>query len=461
MSRIVFWGLIALIVLAPLPMAGNRPAAWTALGLFTGILLVLWAIAATRRRPRGARTADRVLLPAAILFLGALGWLLWQITGPLPADWRPDTLQRAADLLNDPGVGGSGMALDGSAAWHVLLRLLTYGGVFLLAWEFGRSRERAQAILLAVIVAGVGYALYGLVVHLAELRLVLWYPKTAYGDSLTSTFINRNSYATYAGIGLLCALALMFSEWRQRQDRLRHPIGATSSAIPSTRQELALGALALGAAALAAALLLTGSRGGFYALALAILLCLGLLAAIRLLRGRELAGIVALGVAGLAALLLSVGDTLGQRLETGAASVESSRGDLFRPTLEAILQRPLTGYGAGSFQGVFEAVNTGELYRQGYWIDKAHNTYLELALEAGIPAAIAIVLAVLLLAALCGVALVRRRSIRFSLTGVAVSLLVGLHALVDFSLQMPAIAITYAAVLGACAAQSLRRLSTA
>lgn len=461
MSRIVFWGLIALIVLAPLPMASNRPAAWTALGLFTGLLLVLWAIAAARHRPRGARAADRFLLPAAILFLGALGWMLWQITGPLPADWRPDTLQRAANLLNEPGIGGNGIALDGSAAWHVLLRLLTYGGVFLLAWEFGRTRGRAQTILVAVIVAGICYAVYGLIVHLADLRLVLWYPKTAYGDSLTSTFINRNSYATYAGIGLLCVLGLTFSEWRQRNDRDRHGVAPIAAAATSTRQELALGALALGAATLAAALFLTGSRGGFYALALAILLCLGLMAATRLLGGRELAGIAALGVAALAALLFSVGDTLGQRLETGAASLEASRGDLFRPTLEAILQRPLTGYGVGSFQGVFEAVNTGELYRQGYWIDKAHNTYLELALEAGIPAAIAIVLTVLLFAALCGVALVRHRSVRFSLTGVAVSFLVGLHALVDFSLQMPAIAVTYAAVLGACAAQSLRRLSPA
>lgn len=459
MSRIVFWGLIALIVVAPLPLAGNRSAAWSALGLFTGVLLLLWAIAALRRRPRGAARADRFLLPAGVLFLGGLGWMLWQTTGPLPLDWRPQTLQRAAELLNDPKVGGSGIGLDAGAAWHVLLRLLTYGGVFLLAWEFGRNRERAQTVLVAVVGAGFCYALYGLVVHLGKLETILWYPKTAYGDSLTSTFVNRNSYATYAGIGLLCALALMFSQWRQHRDRLR--LAMTARSAPPPRQDLALGALAIAAAVMAAALFLSGSRGGFYALAASVVLCLGLLAVTRLLRGRELVALVGLGAVAMAALLLSVGGTLGQRLETGAASVESARGDLFRPTIEAILQRPLAGYGAGSFQGVFEAVNDGALYRQGYWIDKAHNTYLELALEAGIPAAAAIVAAVLAFAALCAVALLRRKAVRFALAGIAASLMVGLHALVDFSLQMPAVAITYAAILGVCSAQSLRRLSPA
>jgi O-antigen ligase len=108
---------------------------------------------------------------------------------------------------------------------------------------------------------------------------------------------------------------------------------------------------------------------------------------------------------------------------------------------------------------VFEAVNTGELYRQGYSIDKAHNTYLELALEAGIPAAAALVLSVFSFAALCLLALLRRKAVRFALAGLGATVLVGAHALVDFSLQMPAVAITYAALLGVCAAQSLRRLN--
>jgi O-antigen ligase len=183
-----------------------------------------------------------------------------------------------------------------------------------------------------------------------------------------------------------------------------------------------------------------------------------LLALARLLRGWQLAGALGFGAVAAIAILLTVGGGLAGRLGAVSVSVESARGDIFRPTIAAILDRPLAGYGAGSFQGVFERVNTGELYRAGYSIDKAHNTYLELALEAGIPATLAMVSSVAAFAALCVVALVRRKAVRFALAGTAASLMVAIHALVDFSLQMPAVAVTYAALLGVCAAQCLRRL---
>ena len=36
--------------------------------------------------------------------------------------------------------------------------------------------------------------------------MILWFDKLDYVDSLTSSFINRNSYATYAGLGLMATL---------------------------------------------------------------------------------------------------------------------------------------------------------------------------------------------------------------------------------------------------------------
>jgi len=456
MSRIVFWGLVTLVVLSPLPLASNRPLPWSALGLCTGILLVLWSLVAMRRRAHGAKAADRFFVPAALAFLCALGWMLWQSLGPLPTEWQPETMRRAAALLGDRTLS-SGIGLDIGAAWHVLLRLATYGGVFLLAWEFGRTRERAQTMLVAIVIAGVCYATYGLIIQLGQYRMVLWFPKTGY-EGLTSTFINRNSYATYAAIGLLSALALMFSEWRQRADRNRKALSDERS-IPRSTRDLRIGLLALASGLIATALIMTGSRGGFYGLVFTLATCIGLLAIARLLRGRQLLAVVGVGSLAAIAVLLSVGGGLAGRFETGLASVESSRGDIFRPTLDAIRARPLTGYGAGSFQGVYEAVNTGELYRQGYSVDKAHNTYLELALEAGIPATAAMIASILAFAVLCALALLRRKGVRFALAGIAASLMVGFHAIVDFSLQMPAVAVTYAAILGVGAAQSLRRLS--
>jgi hypothetical protein len=68
----------------------------------------------------------------------------------------------------------------------------------------------------------------------------------------------------------------------------------------------------------------------------------------------------------------------------------------------------------------------------------------------------ALFLAILWLALVClrGV-WVRRRNWIYPAIGVAATVLVGAHALVDFSLQIPAVAYTYALIMGVAVAQSL------
>src|SRR5262249_51195607 len=73
----------------------------------------------------------------------------------------------------------------------------------------GRSAERARCMFLALSIAGFLYAGYGFLVEVSGVKLVLWYPKIWYPDSLTATFVNRNNYATYAGLGLIVASGLV------------------------------------------------------------------------------------------------------------------------------------------------------------------------------------------------------------------------------------------------------------
>ncbi|MFC1606252.1 O-antigen ligase domain-containing protein, partial [Pseudomonadota bacterium] len=87
--------------------------------------------------------------------------------------------------------------------------------------------------------------------------------------------------------------------------------------------------------------------------------------------------------------------------------------------------------------------------------DRAHNTWLENAFELGLPAALALFLALIGLALTCLRGVRRRhRDWVFPATGVAASVLVGIHATVDFSLQLPAVAMLYAAIMGVACAQS-------
>ena len=100
--------------------------------------------------------------------------------------------------------------------------------------------------------------------------------------------------------------------------------------------------------------------------------------------------------------------------------------------MEAIRDGPLLGTGYGTFADAFRAYNhpgTGT-----YFLDKAHNTYLQIAMELGWPAAAALYsgLAWLVLGCLRG----QERGV----AGVPRVLLgAGRRApLVDFSLEMPA-----------------------
>jgi O-antigen ligase len=125
---------------------------------------------------------------------------------------------------------------------------------------------------------------------------------------------------------------------------------------------------------------------------------------------------------------------------------------IYDTVLRLITERPYLGYGLGSFPVVF-AQNRPVTVNQ-VW-GEAHNTYLELLLELGIPAALALFSAVvLLLVRLFRGLLERRRARIFPVVALAVSAVVIAHAFVDFSLQIPAITVLWLSLLGAGFAQS-------
>jgi O-antigen ligase len=90
----------------------------------------------------------------------------------------------------------------------------------------------------------------------------------------------------------------------------------------------------------------------------------------------------------------------------------------------------------------------------GRW-EMAHNTYLEVFQGLGLVFGTMLVGSVVLLVVRCtkGAAL-RHESATIPCVAASAAFLVGAHALVDFSLQMQAIALTFMALLGAGVAQS-------
>ncbi|MCP4010653.1 MAG: O-antigen ligase family protein, partial [Proteobacteria bacterium] len=125
---------------------------------------------------------------------------------------------------------------------------------------------------------------------------------------------------------------------------------------------------------------------------------------------------------------------------------------VFKLTIDATRDNPLTGFGYGAFEQGFKTYRNEDVQNL---YDKTHNTYLENAFELGVAAALSLVLSLLGLFLLCLRGVFRRkRNWIYPATGLAATTLVASHALFDFSLQIPAVAITYAAIMGLAVAQS-------
>ncbi len=300
---------LALVVLAPLPFASVDPWAWSVVATAVGALLIAWSVQLTRTRQR-PETGLRRTWPYILGFLAVVGWIAVQASASAPEAWRHPLWNSAANAL---GMNVSGrISLDPQATLSTLTRLLAYGGVFWLALQYGRDAGRARRGVFILCLAGLAYALYGLAIQLSGSGTILWYDKVAYVTDLTSTFVNRNSYATYAGLGLLSTTALLvklvsdsLTSSSSRRERLRRLLEELSG-----RGWILL----LAWAAIATALLLTHSRAGLLSSVLGFLVLILALGFTRAVKARYAALIGALPlIAGIAFFSLS-GDVTAKRL---------------------------------------------------------------------------------------------------------------------------------------------------
>jgi O-antigen ligase len=448
MHRLVLFLFGLTLAVIPAPLASNRDWAWSPLAAVAGLLL-LGAAASLVLQPDSARrfmaNMPALLVPGLLAVLG-LGWAAVQISGWTPENWT--TSISAASVLG-PEVAPHTVAFDREAVLTGLMRLLTNIAFFLLGVIFGSHTREARRLLATIVIAASLYTLYAMAAQVVSSQAAwtgvrLWVPSSS-TSYFTGTFINPNNYSTYAGITAVTALCLALKP-RQSRDG--------ESARQAWRRRLAMltgaGALWLAVAlVLLVGALLAGSKAGSTSLALSLLAM-----AFIYTRGvrRILAIFVTLVLMGVAVVALPGARELVARMVSFATHGDESREILYSMTLQAIALRPLTGWGLNSFSSVYQMLQPDSL---SAYYDKAHNTYLELAFDLGIPAAAALVLAVVWIVARCLRGFFERgRDPELAGVGFLVAVLAGFHALFDFSLQIPAMACTFFAILGIAWAQS-------
>jgi O-antigen ligase len=447
-AAVPLWLFVAVLAWAPLPFASNTAWASNLLVCLIALAAAVWAVAAIRNLDL-IRVPLRRFRLLAVVALALTLWVVVQNAGWTPAGWHHPMWQSATDTLGVPATGA--MGLDPAAAYETLARVGAYGLTFFLAVQLARRTETATKLAYALAAIAVAYALYGLIVQLADLQMVAWAEKRHYQDSVTSTFINRNSYGTFAGLGLLVICGLLVRAMRRIATE-----GVTGGGLSEMLDRLTFREffLIFGFVLVLAALILTNSRGATLStlFALIVFVVVTVLNQRSLRLGTIIAGAIIIVGCWLVFSVSSAG--LMARLAVFEEDAIGRR-EVAEIALRAIADRPFTGFGLGSFEGVFHMFRDAALNPDIPAFDKAHNTYLEWALEAGVPAAIVMVATVAALAIACARgALIRRRNAAYPAVAAAASALVAIHALVDFSLQIPAVTVYYAAILGLGFAQS-------
>lgn len=428
------WALVVTALLAPLPMGGIRAFFFMLYAAVVAVLGLFYAVGLYRGHVRPRLPLSAFAAPV-ILFGLVIVWMLITLL-PLGLAAAPEwaALSPLADLAGRITIGPG-------ATFDMLVRYLTYGLFFVLALQVAVEKKRARTLFRVVYLGIAAHALIALASLTFFGDVLLFLPKDAYVGDATGTFVNRNSFATFAAFGAIMGVALIFGfdeddVSRSRLSRILMQLGfnvaplaliGLALAFSHSRMGMFVAALGAGVIALIAVFRSSGTRRVFA----------GLLIVVGLVTG---------------AVLANTSGVLFERMATVDRDADV-RLAVYEQTLDLIAARPMSGYGGGTYEDAFRAVKSDPI-SPDVTFDAAHNLYLELAAELGIPATIAVVLSVLLLAGTTAVAAVRRENWTIPAAAAAVALAGAVHSLVDFSLQIPAIVLMMLLILALGFAQS-------
>jgi hypothetical protein len=417
-------------------------------------LLALLTAAVPIAAPRLAGLQALTLLLLAAL----LGYAFWQ-TFPLRDLPAADPAWKALGVaIADASPRGSISVAPGSTL-AAMPALATPFLAFAVALACCQNDQEALRLWRSLAYFGAIYAAFGIVQAVIWPDQLLFEPKRFYLGDLTATFVNRNTAGTFFGVALLLNLALLFAGLRVV------PLTRLADRGKWSGRSVALLIHFFAVLDCAAALSLTRSRGAVAATLIATLLATAMMVRRQLTgdhrpkalfaRWRRPAVALLTLTFLLALYVLLAGDAVHR--PQGLAS-EDGRWCVFEATLAAGAEHWPLGAGLGAFLDVFPAYRDADCTGIfGVW-DHAHNIFLEGLLGFGLPfvGATALVYATLCAALIHG-ARVRRRFRFLPVAGLAALVLVTLHAIVDFSLQIPGVAVYVATAMAAAVAVALGR----
>jgi len=393
---------------APLAIGAVEPWAWILLGLLAYVALFLWAL--------GSVQQGALRFVWSPLYIPLIVFLLWGLV----QYWGRFTLDR-------------------SATRESLVLLAVDGTLFFLTAQLYATagKQTWRGLGLAVVAFAGLLALFSILQFASGTHRI--YGRIDTPAYLFGPYVNPDHYA-----GLMEMLI---------------PVAALYIVGQRKRLPYATLALLLFAAAVAlASLLLSGSRAGLIALSVevAMLFVIFGFSGPRKTEGARLAMVVATTLLA-GALLFSWEDpgwvlnrlSLLTHVKGHAWTDEmATRKSFAKDSLRMLLGHPVSGVGLGSFMTAYPSYQS---YPSDWWVNHAHNDYVEAAAETGIVGVAAVLTAMALFFHLAFAGLARRVGTERGLIrlGAAIGccgLLV--HSFFDFNLHIPANAAWFAVLAG-------------
>jgi O-antigen ligase len=461
-DRIIFYGIIFLLIFAPLAFGSVHVWAYSVIEVGVFLLMGLWFV--DRLIFSKSKSLSWVKTPVNLILILLLVLIGLQLI-PLPAfvtklispQTYADKKQVFAVLANasDASTDGSpGMMLSytSHATKVEWLKLAAYFGMFFIVLNTATSKQRINILVYTMIFIGLFEALYAVYQVFSITPKVWWWKSRVGGYRYASgTFIVSNHFAGYMEMVLCLAFGFLIAQKRQVR-RVQSGLNEGRSflkkcvtwlAPESARPKMIF--FFFVTLIIGVALLLSASRGGILSLGVSMLLMALLFLSKK--RYRIYGGLALCLCVAILAYGLHVGiDPTLKKFENPKNLY--GRLHITRTILPMIGDYPYLGVGLGNFRYVYPRYIDD--YDRVRGSNYAHNDWVEAGIETG-------VLGVFLILVGFGIYMVRMMGIwrerrDFHALGigagvVAAFLSISLHSYFDFNMHIPANPLTLAALL--------------
>lgn len=385
----LFWLLCALLIFGPLAFGATEPWSVTILRCGAVVLLLLWCFRQVTTRV-AILQPNRLFLPMA-LFAAVV---VFQI------------MDHATTYEHSSVVEA--------------MNYVTYAILILVSTQIFFYGQRLRLFAEVLTWFGLAVSMFAILQSLSSNGMLYWVRAPRYSSSIYGPYANRNHYAGLMEMLVPFALAICFSRRA------------------SSGKKLAAG---FGALLMCASIFLSASRGGTAAF-VAEIIFLGVINAS--LRKKRVPGWKTfLLFISMATFLvwIDVSPAL-MRWTSMEGDLQTGRAAIVHDSWRMFLQKPIAGWGLGAFSYVYPQFRS---FYTDYFINQAHNDYVQILVETGIIGAAAMIWFIFALYrdSLRKLAVAAKRQSLDGGSNYRLAALTGctgilVHSFVDFNLHIPA-----------------------